>query len=275
MKTTLPLALACAAFLTALPAAAQQPAQPPPDPELQQGISLDLQGNYEEARTHIKQAIDKAPTPDAASRATRALAVSYAFESKCTEAAAVEGPLYQMAMVKKAFNDAGELANELARICLESGDPLQAEAWYRRGFEAGKRDTSNQNAGPDLWTFRWEHAQARIAARRGQASEAATHVAAAKAVLDGGKLPQQQAAFFPYLTGYVAFYGGDYARAVSDLQQANQNDVFIMSLLAQSYEKTGEPAKAKALYQKIMDATNHNPPMAFARPVARARLAAQ
>jgi len=108
----------------------------------------------------------------------------------------------------------------------------------------------------------------------GQKAEAATHVAAAKAVLDSGKLPQQQAAFFPYLTGYVAFYGGDFPKAVSDLQQANQNDVFIMSLLAQSYEKTGEAAKAKALYQKIMDATNHNPPMAFARPVARARLSA-
>ena len=72
----------------------------------------------------------------------------------------------------------------------------------------------------------------------------------------------------------MAFYGGDYAKAAADLQQANENDVFIMSLLAQSYEKTGEPAKAKALYQKIMDATNHNPPMAFARPVARARLRA-
>ena len=274
MKTTLPPAFACA-FLTALSAAAQQPAQPPaqpPDPELQQGITLDLQGKYQEARTHIKRAVDTATTPDAASRATRALAVSYAFESKCTEAAAVEAPLYEKALAAKGFNDAGELANELARICLESGDAAQAEARYRKGFEAGKQDTTNQNSGPELWTFRWEHAQARIAARRGQKAEAATHVAAAKAVLDGGKLPQQQAAFFPYLTGYVAFYGGDYAKAVTDLQQANQNDVFIMSLLAQSYEKTGEAAKAKALYQKIMDATNHNPPMAFARPVARARL---
>jgi tetratricopeptide (TPR) repeat protein len=274
MNTTLALAFACAASLTALAATGQQPAQPPLDPELQQGISLDLQGNYEEARTHLKQAIDKAPTPDAASRATRALAVSYAFESKCKEAAAVEAPLYEKALAGKEFNDAGELANELARICLESGDAAQAEAWYRKGFEAGKQDTSNQNSGPELWTFRWEHAQARIAARRGQTSEASTHVAAAKAVLDGGKLPQQQAAFFPYLTGYVAFYGGDYARAVSDLQQATQNDVFIMSLLAQSYEKTGDAAKAKALYQKIMAATNHNPPMAFARPIARARLSA-
>jgi tetratricopeptide (TPR) repeat protein len=273
MTTTLPLAFACAAFLTALPAAAQQPAQAP-DPELQQGITLDLQGKYEEARTHIKRSVDTATTPDAASRATRALAVSYAFESKCTEAAAVEAPLYEKALAAKGYNDAGELANELARICLESGDAAQAEAWYRKGFEAGKQDTTNQNSGPELWTFRWEHAQARIAARRGQKAEAATHVTAAKAVLDSGKLPQQQAAFFPYLTGYVAFYGGDYARAVTDLQQANQNDVFIMSLLAQSYEKTGEAAKAKALYQKIMDATNHNPPMAFARPVARARLSA-
>ena len=152
--------------------------------------------------------------------------------------------------------------------------PRRQKRGTARASRRASRTRSNPNSGPELWTFRWEHAQARIAARRGQKAEAATHVAAAKAVLDSGKLPQQQAAFFPYLTGYVAFYGGDFAKAVTDLQQANQNDVFIMSLLAQSYEKTGEAAKAKALYQKIMDATNHNPPMAFARPVARARLSA-
>ena len=271
MKTTLPFAIAVATVLAGLPAAAQQP---PPDPEVQQGSALDLQGKYDEARTHFQQAIDKAASPEAAANATRALAVSYAFESNCIKAAALDGPLVEKAITDKAFNDAGSIANELARICLESGDTARAESWYRKGFEAGKQDTSNQNGGPELWTFRWEHAQARIAARRGQKAEAAAHVAAAKAVLDSGKLPSQQAAFFPYLTGYVAFYGGDYAKAVADLQQANQNDVFIMSLLAQSYEKTGEAAKARALYQKIMDGTNHNPPMAFARPVARARLTA-
>src|SRR4029079_6723378 len=122
-------------------------------------------------------------------------------------------------------------ANRMPCVCLESGDAAQAEAWYRKGFEAGKQDTTNQNSGPELWTFRWEHAQARIAARRGQKAEAATHVAAAKAVLDSGKLPQQQAAFFPYLTGYVAFYGGDYAKAATDLQQAHQNERILMSLL--------------------------------------------
>jgi tetratricopeptide (TPR) repeat protein len=272
MRTTFPITFAFAVILSAAPTSAQQ--QTPPDPEVQQGNALDLQGKYEDARAHFKRAIETATSAEAKSRATRALAVSYAFESNCKDAAAVEAPLYDKALAAKAFNDAGEVANELARICLESGDAGQAETWYRKGFEAGRQDTSNQNGGPELWTFRWEHAQARIAARRGQNAEAATHVAAAKAALDSGKLPQQQAAFFPYLTGYVAFYGGNYAKAVSDLQQANQNDVFIMSLLAQSYEKTGDAAKARALYQKIMDGTNHNPPMAFARPVARARLAA-
>lgn len=270
MTTTLPFAIAVTAML-ALPAAAQQPA---PNPEVQQGNALDLQGKYDEARTHFTRAIENAASPEAAANATRAMAVSYAFESNCGKAVALDGPLVENAATARAFNDAGSIANELARICLESGDTAQAETWYRRGFELGKQDTSNENGGAELWTFRWEHAQARIAARRGQKGEAAAHVAAAKAALDSGKLPAQQAAFFPYLTGYVAFYGGDYAKAAADLQQANQNDVFIMSLLAQSYEKTGEAAKARALYQKIMDGTNHNPPMAFARPTARARLAA-
>jgi tetratricopeptide (TPR) repeat protein len=310
MKTFLRLGLACAGMLTSATLAFGQqapagPAVPPlvaesqqrlrdghldeavasakqaiaaaPDSSaahLQLGIVLDLQGQYQEARTHLQHAIEKATSPDETARATRALAVSYAFESNCTQAAATEGPLYDKALASKSFYDAGEVANELARICLESGDDKQAEAWYRKGFEAGKQDTTGQNGGPDLWNFRWEHAQARIAARRGQKDEAAAHIAAAKAILDAGKLPPAQAAFFPYLTGYVAFYGGDYAKAIADLQQANQNDVFIMSLLAQSYEKTGDTTQAQALYRKIMAATPHNPPAAFARPIARARLSA-
>jgi len=134
MKTTF-LAIAAAAALTVTPAAAQQPAQPPPDPELQQGITLDLQGNYDEARTHIKRAIDAATTPDAASRATRALAVSYAFESNCKEAAAVEAPLYDKALTAKAFNEAGELANEQAASALNRGMPGRR----RRGTEKASR----------------------------------------------------------------------------------------------------------------------------------------
>ena len=46
----------------------------------------------------------------------------------------------------------------------------------------GYDDKTDANAArKNLWEFRWEHAQARIAARRGDPAEAQRHVAAAKA----------------------------------------------------------------------------------------------
>jgi Flp pilus assembly protein TadD len=44
-------------------------------------------------------------------------------------------------------------------------------------------------------------------------------------------------------------------------------------LLAMTYEKLGQPDKARALYEKAYAlATAHNPPAAFARPFARKQL---
>ena len=123
----------------------------------------------------------------------------------------------------------------------------------------------------DLWEFRWEHAQARIAARRGNKAETEKHVAAAKAVLDKGTNPQQ-AQFFPYLTGYVAFYLGDYKTALEELQKANQNDPFIECLIAQTYEKLGDKEKALEFYRKASKTTAHNPPAAYARRFTKKKL---
>jgi hypothetical protein len=51
--------------------------------------------------------------------------------------------------------------------------------WPRHGL----KEPDIKPARQDLWNFRWEHAQARIAARRGDQAEAQKHVAAAKAIL--------------------------------------------------------------------------------------------
>ena len=71
----------------------------------------------------------------------------------------------------------------------------------------------------------------------------------------------------------MAFYGGDYKTAITELGKANQEDPFILMLLAQSYEKTGDGARAKEYYGKVMANNGHGPTNAFARPVARKKLA--
>jgi tetratricopeptide (TPR) repeat protein len=235
------------------------------------GTVLDLEGKYTEARERLAKAIEIA-SPREMPQALRTMAISYAFTRDGKDAEKYEGQAYDQEIAAKDSFQAGEIADELGRILLESGDPADAARWYQKGHEAGLQIPDLKPADRDLWDYRWEHAEARIAARRGDHALAEKHVAAAKAILDKGTLNPQQATFFPYLTGYVAFYGGDYKTAIADLQKANQHDPFILSLLAQAYEKTGDKAQAMECYHRILDFHMHNPTNAFARPLAEEKL---
>src|SRR2546427_5570918 len=237
---------------------------------LDSGIALDLKGNYAEAREHFAQALSLAPA-DSKRQALRATAMSYAFEGKADEAAKFEQQVFDQRLAKNDFIAAGETANELARIYLESGDTGHAFNLYKLGYDTALRKPDLTDADKNLWLFRWENAQARIAARRGKADEAREHVASAKVALDKANNPDQ-ARFYPYLTGYVAFYGGDYKTAIADLQRADQRDPFILSLLAQAYEKSGDQTRATDYYRKVLASNAHNPTNAFARPLAKKKL---
>jgi tetratricopeptide (TPR) repeat protein len=219
----------------------------------------------------MKKAIGVAPA-DQKNRALRVMAISYAFESNSAEAEEYEKQVFDAQLAKANFEAAAGVANELARIKLESGDIDGAANWYKTGYDTAMRKTDLKDADKNLWAFRWTNAQARIAARRGQRDEAQKQVAEAKAALEKANNPDQ-AQFFPYLTGYVAFYGGDYKTAITELGKASQEDPFILMLLAESYEKLGDAARAKEYYGKVMTINGHGPTNAFARPVARKKLA--
>jgi len=239
---------------------------------LESGIALDLKGDYAAARKNLTEAVDAA-TPEQKNRALRVMAFSYAFESNAAEAEKYERQVFDAQLAKPDFEGAAGVANELARIKLESGDIDGAAKWYKTGYDTAMRKTEMKETDQNLWAFRWAHAQARIAARRGQRDEAQKQVAAAKAALEKANNPDQ-APYFPYLTGYVAFYGGDYKTAIADLGHANQDDPFILVLLAQSYEKSGDAARAKEYYTKVIANNGHGATNAFARPIARKKLAA-
>lgn len=234
------------------------------------GAALDLKGEYNQARRELAKAIDLAP-PQGKVRALRTMAVSHAFQRNAAQAAKYEEQAFNSQVSAKDYEGAGETANELARIYLESGDLDNAFTWYQKGHETAFLKPNMTAAEQDLWNFRWAHAQARIAARRGRHAEAEKHVAAAKALLNKGTNPKQQR-FFPYLQGYVAYYANDYKGAIADLQKADQHDPFILLLLAQAYEKSGNRAQATAYYRKVLTINTHNPTNAFARPLAEQNL---
>jgi tetratricopeptide (TPR) repeat protein len=239
--------------------------------ELASGIALDLQGKYQQARVHLAKAI-AAATPEQKIQALRTMGVSYAFSRDPGEAARYDQQAFDTQYADKKFDDAAGTANELARIYLESGDADNAFQWYQTGHLTALLKPNMMPAEKDLWEFRWESALARIRARQDRKDEAQKHLAAAKGILDKGTNPDQMR-FYPYIAGYVAFYSGDYKVAVAELQKGDQKELFVLSLLAQAYEKSGDKAKAMECYKQILTINSHNPGNAFARPLAEQKAA--
>lgn len=270
-----------ASLLTVFALVAQPPqgGRGPGSENIRQANQLDLDGKGKEARVLFQKAIDDAATPRAKSDAQRAMAMSWAFEANCKKTGDYEQMVIdywktqESADPGNAFYQEGEMADEAARVCIDSGDLDAAAKWYRLGHDLGLKEPNISADRKALWDFRLEHAEARIAARRGNRAEAQKHIAAAQAALDRmTDLKAQQQSFFPYLTGYVAYYTGDYKKALDDLQKANQNDPFIQCLLGMTYEKLGEKDKAMEMYRKAANVRSHNPPAAFAKPFATKKL---
>jgi tetratricopeptide (TPR) repeat protein len=274
------IAIPAALFAAALSAQPPQGGRGGPGNEMtRQANQLDLDGKGAEARALFQKAIDTAATPAAKANAQRAMAMSWAFEGNCKKTGEYEQMVIDYWTTREseephnAFYQEGEMADEAARVCIDAGDLDAAAQWYKKGHDLGLKEPDAPADRKLLWDYRWVHAEARIAARRGNKADAAKFVAAARADLDKmTDLKAQQEAFFPYLTGYVALYLGDNQKALADLQKANQNDPFIQCLLGMTYEKLGQKDQAAESYKKAFATTAHNPPAAFAKPFATKKL---
>lgn len=227
--------------------------------------ALDMTGRSKEAKPYFQRAIDAAPNAQVKAQAQRAMAMSYAFDNDCQNAARLLEDVFAYWVKQGDFYQQGEMSNEAARVCIEAGDLKTAETLYRRGTEVGLKEPNIKPERTALWHFRLEHALGRLAARRQRQAEAAKHIAAARKLLDENPgMAKQQETFYPYLTGYVALYLGDAAKAAADFEKANQNDPFIQVLQSMAYEKLGQKEKAREYFAKAAKSMGHNPPAAFA-----------
>ena len=253
---------------------------------MREATRLDSDGRTTEARAILQQIIDTASEPRARAAAHRAMAMSHAFDGDCRNTARYEELVMaywktrEVEEPQNAFYQQGEMANEAARVCIDVGELDVAERYYLLGSELGLKEPEPKTHPKSLWDYRLAHARARLAARRGKAEDARRHVAEARRILDSDpKMAAAQERFYPYLTGYVALFTNDLASAETELTKAiaiqgNATDPYMHALLAMTYEKMGDEAKARAFHEKAYAlATSHNPPAAFTRPYARRKLA--
>ena len=283
------LKLLTAALVLAAPLGGQDRPRPEGagvvDTPQRQAQALDREGKGAEARVIWQRLIDNAVSPTAKAQMQRRMAMSWGFEGHCDNAVKYEEMVIAYWVTREeeepqnAFYQQGEMANEAARVCIDAGDLKTAERMYLRGAELGNREPEPRTHPRSLWDYRTAHAQARLAARRGNKAEALKQVALARKALDSDTaMARPQERFFPYLVGYVALYTGDLATAEAEFTRAvamrgNEDDPYQHYLLALTYEKLGQDQKATELYQKAYDlATSHNPPAAFTRPAARKKL---
>lgn len=258
-------------------------ASTPRSDSTRQAQRLDTDGRHQEARAIFQALIDHAPTPADRAAAQRRMALSYAYDGDCARAIEFEEKVIAYWVTRReaepqnAHYQEGEMANEAARICIDAGALDEAERMYRRGSELGNREPEPRTHPKSLWDYRLAHAMARLAARRGNAEEAKRHVAEARRILDSDRtMAEDQEQYYPYLVGYVALYTNDLATAESELTKAMaalRNDPFQVVLLGMTYEKKGDAAKARELYEKAFEmATGSNPPNVHSRAFTRKKL---
>jgi tetratricopeptide (TPR) repeat protein len=234
------------------------------------GRALDLQGQYAAARGELQHAIELAPEASKNESLT-AMAISFAFEAKADEAARYYQRVYDAAMQANDPPAAAATANALGRVFLESGRLDKAAQWYRTGYETSKRLSQRPREQQTLWELRWEHALGRIAARRHRRAEALQHAAAVRRLLARG-LNRDQQPIYPYLLGYIDFHTKRYRDAIARLAKGDQNDVFVLGLIAQSYDKLGDKDNARDYFSRVVASSAHSINMAFSRPKAQAFL---
>src|SRR5207245_6072335 len=104
------------------------------------GSVLDTMGKGEEAREYFTKAIDVADTPEHKAGARRAMAMSYAFEGNCDKTIEYEQQVFDFYGSVKNFFQQGEIADEAARVCLDSGDLNTASKWYEIGRDTGLKE---------------------------------------------------------------------------------------------------------------------------------------
>lgn len=235
-----------------------------------------LKGNYAKAREMYQGAWAKRLKGTAPFGPGYGLAYAYIYEGNIPEA------LKALQTFEREYAQSTAAAefppvfvwNSIARLLLENGQPEEAVKAYEKGYATvpGSKLPDEQKM---VWLGRLHHGKGRALAKMGKHDEAWKEAEQIKKMIDeGGERGKEFMPSYHYIAGYLKLEGGDYAKALEHLKQADQNDLFHKLLLARAYERTGDAAAAQKLYKEIVDSRQINLERALAYTEAKKKLKA-
>jgi tetratricopeptide (TPR) repeat protein len=233
-----------------------------------------LRGDYAKAREMYRHSLKRKVKGTAPFGPNFGLTYTYVYEGNIPEALKV---LTRFQDEYAQTSGAAEFPpvfiwNAIARLHLENGQAEEALKFYEQGYQTvpGSKLPPEEKM---IWEGRLHHGRGRALAKLGKHEEAWKEAELIKKMIDDN--PERGKQFIPsyhYIAGYLKLEGGDYAKALEHLKQADQTDLFHKLLLARAYDRTGDTASAQKLYREIVESKQNSLERALAVPEAKKKL---
>jgi tetratricopeptide (TPR) repeat protein len=233
-----------------------------------------LQGDYAKAREMYRQALKRTVKGTAPFGPNFGLTYTHVYEGNIPEALKVLTHFQEQYSQTSGASEFPPVFiwNAIARLHLENGQPAEAIKFYERGFQTvpGSKLPAEEKM---IWQGRLHHGRGRALAKLGKHEEAWKEAELIKKMIDEN--PERGKQFMPsyhYIAGYLRLEGGDHAKALEHLKQADQSDLFHKLLLARAYDRTGDTANAQKIYREIVESKQNSLERALSVPEAKKRL---
>ncbi len=213
--------------------------------------NLNLKGNQPEARKELQKLYDIARNDGERRASLFAMSVSYVDEGNLDQALEEQNKAYALA---EKINDAANMSGDLVlmgNILLEAGKPDDALAKYQKAMEIIAKSGLSKEIKDNSQRIYLYNA-GRIDLKKQDYASAQTK---AQEFLKQTEVINNplQIRLAHELTGQIALEEKDYQKAITELQQANQQNPYNFYRLALAYQGKGDKEKAKEFCSKAVD----------------------
>lgn len=215
------------------------------------GMALLYKGNADEAAAEIQKITGKARSDAERRTALFALTVVDVDSGKWDQALAEVDRQYALG---EKTNDVPGMTGDLqlrGNIMLEMGKYDEAKALYEKGLKMTEASGLSEQIKDNARLFH-HYNLARVALGKKDLATARTEAEAFRKGTEAKNNPVQTKQAHQ-LMGMIALEEKDYDKAVSELQQANQQNPYDLYRLCQAYQGKGDTTQAKEFCRKARD----------------------